>query len=188
MVEAQAQQAYDAAKEAAADELAKLERDAEAARRELADEQRKLKLTSELAGLSRWMAANRRFLTDMGAQIDGVRDAYTAFSERLARTTHAMPIAGVHFSDHSSLVRDLEGYADAVAQNFPRDSPAVQSTFAEASRLSRYYGARREERELLSECQRLRESLAHTAALAMSRSAVPGGLATARSPQKQPAQ
>ncbi|KAJ2771044.1 hypothetical protein IWQ56_001934, partial [Coemansia nantahalensis] len=94
MVEAQAQQAYDAAKEAAADELAKLERDAEAARRELADEQRKLKLTSELAGLSRWMAANRQFLTDMGAQIDGVRDAYTAFSERLARTTHAMPIAG----------------------------------------------------------------------------------------------
>ncbi|KAJ2681796.1 hypothetical protein H4R19_007260, partial [Coemansia spiralis] len=113
MIEARSQLAYDAAKEAAGAELGQLERDAEAARRELADEQRKLKLMGELAGLSRWLAANRHFLAAMGTQIEGVRDAYTGFSERLGRTMRAMPIAGVHFSDHPSLVRDLEGYAGA---------------------------------------------------------------------------
>ncbi|KAJ1732453.1 hypothetical protein LPJ61_002040, partial [Coemansia biformis] len=175
MVEARSQRAYDDAKAAASEELERLAREAETAKAELAGEQRKLKLTRELAALGRWMAANRHLLADMGAQIESVRGAYTAFSERLVRTTRAMPIAGVHFSDHQSLVRDLEGFADAVAQSFPRNSPAVQSMFAMASRLSRYYSGRRQEQELLCECRRLRESLAHTTALAISREVGPGG-------------
>ncbi|KAJ2777251.1 hypothetical protein H4R18_005248 [Coemansia javaensis] len=169
LVEARAQTAYDEAKAAAGHELGRLADEAAAAKRGAAEAQRKLKLMRELAGLAQWMAANRASLAAMAAQIGGVRAAYAAFSDGVAHAARAMPVAGVHFAGPQALQRDLEAFAAAVGRAFPAADPAVQRTYAAAARLRRLYEAQRLERDLLCECRRLRESLAHASALALSR-------------------
>ncbi|KAJ2162857.1 hypothetical protein GGF46_000239 [Coemansia sp. RSA 552] len=171
MIEARSQMAYDEAKEAAGEELSRLADEAEEARRDLFEEQRKLKLMRELAALSKWMHTNRPLLADMAGLVGRVREPYTRFGQGLAQTTRAMPISGVYYSDSESLVRDLEGVVEAVSHSFPPDSPAVQSAFRGAEKINRLYKARRQEQELLSECMQLKESLAHSTALAVSRGA-----------------
>ncbi|KAJ2800131.1 hypothetical protein H4R20_004175 [Coemansia guatemalensis] len=169
MIEARSQIEYDAAKAAAQSELERLTSEAEAAKRALVSEQRRLKLMREHAALSIWMRDNRKHLADMNEQVNSVRSAYTKFGESLAQTTHAMPISDVYFSDTQSLERDIEGFVDAVGQNFPADSEDVQNLFLAAGKLGQYYKGQQQEQELLSECQRLRQSLEHTTALAISR-------------------
>ncbi|KAJ2298405.1 hypothetical protein IWW55_004478 [Coemansia sp. RSA 2706] len=171
LLEARSQAAFDAAKSAAGSELSRLADEAELAKRELLEEQRKLKLVRELAALSGWLAGNRRYLEGMGEQIDSVRQPYTQLSRSLAHTTRAMPISGVHFSDAPSLVRELDGFRDAIARCFPGDAPGVQDMYAVAAKLNRFYQAQRQEHELLCECKRLKESLEQTTALAISRGA-----------------
>ncbi|KAI9500598.1 hypothetical protein BX070DRAFT_254831 [Coemansia spiralis] len=168
MIEARSQMAFNEAKEAAAVDLEHLAYEAECAKQALADEQRKFKLMRELDALSRWMTSNRGFLVDMKTQIARVRSSYSKFSESLDCTTRAMPISNVHFSDAESLVRDLQGFVDSVASSFSKDSKAIQQIMQLTSKLNQYYKVLRQEQELLSECSRLKESLSHTAALAVS--------------------
>ncbi|KAJ2081885.1 hypothetical protein H4R24_001981 [Coemansia sp. RSA 988] len=169
MIEARSQIEYDEAKFSAHAELERLASEAEAAKRALSSEQRRLKLMREHAALSRWMRDNRKYLVDMKDQVNSVRSAYTKFGKSLAQTTNAMPISDVYFSNTQALQRDLEVFADAVNQNFPADSEEVQNLFLAASKLGKYYKGQQQEQELLSECQRLRQSLEHATALAISR-------------------
>ncbi|PIA18308.1 hypothetical protein COEREDRAFT_79805 [Coemansia reversa NRRL 1564] len=169
MIEARSQIQYDEAKSAAHVELERLANEAEAAKQALFSEQRRLKLMREHAALSKWMSDNRKHLVDMNAQVNSIRAAYTKFGENLAQTTHAMPISDVYFTDTLSLEGDIEGFVNAVSQNFPADSEEVQSLFLAADKLGQYYRGQRQEQELLSECQRLRQSLEHTTTLAISR-------------------
>ncbi|KAJ2816903.1 hypothetical protein GGI24_005581, partial [Coemansia furcata] len=94
LIEARSQIQFDEYKAAAAEELDRLSREAEQAKRLLVDEQRKLKLMREYSALSMWLAANKQTLVDMGAQVSSVREPYTRFSEQLKQTTRAMPISG----------------------------------------------------------------------------------------------
>ncbi|KAJ2318053.1 hypothetical protein GGI00_006665 [Coemansia sp. RSA 2681] len=168
LIEARSRVEFEESKAAVTEELNRLAQEAEQAKRALMDEQRKLKLMREYAALSTWLAANKETLADMGAQISKVSEPYTKFSEQLAQTTRAMPISGVYFKDGESLVSDMQGFVDAVEQNFSKDAMQVQDLFKMASRLNQYYKALAQEQELISECDRLRQSLEHTAVLAIS--------------------
>ncbi|KAJ2607363.1 hypothetical protein GGF44_006484 [Coemansia sp. RSA 1694] len=168
LIEARSRVEFEESKAAVTEELNRLAQEAEQAKRALMDEQRKLKLMREYAALSTWLAANKETLADMGAQISKVSEPYTKFSEQLAQTTRAMPISGVYFKDGESLVSDMQGFVDAVEQNFSKDTMQVQDLFKMASRLNQYYKALAQEQELISECDRLRQSLEHTAVLAIS--------------------
>ncbi|KAJ2016434.1 hypothetical protein IWW57_005523 [Coemansia sp. S610] len=168
LIEARSQIQFDENKAAAAEELERLSREAENAKRLLVDEQRKLKLMREYSALSTWLAANKQTLVDMGAQVSRVREPYTRFSEQLKQTTRAMPISGVYFRDGESLVSDMQGFVDAVDRNFPKSSENVQDVFKMASRVNQYYKGLAQEQDLVAECERLRQSLEHTAVLAIS--------------------
>ncbi|KAJ2741949.1 hypothetical protein H4S06_005804 [Coemansia sp. BCRC 34490] len=180
LIEARSQMVFDAAKDAAADELGRLAGEAQAARRDLADTQRKHKLMTELDALTRWLAANRRDLTEIGAQVSRVRQHYTVFGGNLAQTTRAMPIRNVHYGDGESFVREMHAFVRSVGNNASDNSdgngnsnnngPDARVAMDAAAKLSRLYRAQRQETELVSECARMRESLAHTAALAIGRS------------------
>ncbi|KAJ2792547.1 hypothetical protein GGI18_000314 [Coemansia linderi] len=166
--EARSQIQFDENKAAATEELERLSQEAENAKRLLVDEQRKLKLMREYSALSTWLAANKQTLVDMGAQVSRVREPYTRFSEQLKQTTRAMPISGVYFRDGESLVSDMQGFVDAVDRNFPKSSENVQDVFKMASRVNQYYKGLAQEQDLVAECERLRQSLEHTAVLAIS--------------------
>ncbi|KAJ2018966.1 hypothetical protein GGI06_002623 [Coemansia sp. S85] len=166
--EARSQIQFDENKAAAAEELERLSREAENAKRLLVDEQRKLKLMREYSALSTWLAANKQTLVAMGAQVSRVREPYTRFSEQLKQTTRAMPISGVYFRDGESLVSDMQGFVDAVDRNFPKSSENVQGVFKMATRVNQYYKGLAQEQDLVAECERLRQSLEHTAVLAIS--------------------
>ncbi|KAJ2039728.1 hypothetical protein H4S03_001501 [Coemansia sp. S3946] len=165
---ARAQIQFDDNKAAAAEELDRLSREAEHAKRLLVDERRKLKLMQEYSALSTWLAANKQTLVDMGAQVSRVREPYTKFSEQLKQTTRAMPISGVHFRDGESLVNDMQGFVDAVEHNFSTKSEEVRDVFRMASRMKQYYKGLAQEQDLVTECDRLKQSLEHTAVLAIS--------------------
>ncbi|KAJ1761202.1 hypothetical protein LPJ58_001314 [Coemansia sp. RSA 1591] len=171
LTEARSQMAYDDAKSDALDKLTRLTTDAEHARRLWAEEERKLRLMREFAALSKWMAENRSHLDAMKTQIEGVREPYVRFGQSLAHTTRAMPISDVHFDDAHGLVHDMQGFVDTIATCFPPESMAVQGMYDGASKLSKFYRAQRQEQELLAECQRLKESLEHSTALAISQGA-----------------
>ncbi|KAJ1852377.1 hypothetical protein GGH12_003545 [Coemansia sp. RSA 1822] len=171
LIEARSQMAYDDAKSDAFDKLTQLTTDAERARRLWVEEERKLRLMREFAALSKWLADNRSHLNAMKTQIEGVREPYARFGQSLAHTTRAMPISDVHFDDAHELVHDMQVFVDTVATCFPPESMAVQGMYDGASKLSRFYRAQRQELELLAECQRLKESLEHTTALAISQGA-----------------
>ncbi|KAJ2503677.1 hypothetical protein GGH96_000017 [Coemansia sp. RSA 1972] len=171
LTEARSQMAYDDAKSDALDKLTRLTTDAEHARRLWVEEERKLQLMREFAALSKWMADNRSHLEAMKTQVEGVREPYARFGQSLAHTTRAMPISDVHFDNAHELVRDMQGFVDTVATCFPSESMAVQGMYDGASKLSRFYRAQRQEQELLAECQRLKESLEHSTALAISQGA-----------------
>ncbi|KAJ1819473.1 hypothetical protein LPJ60_003749 [Coemansia sp. RSA 2675] len=168
LIEARSQIQFDENKAAATEELERLSQEAENAKRLLVDEQRKLKLMREYSALSTWLAANKQTLVDMGAQVSRVREPYTRFSEQLKQTTRAMPISGVYFRDGESLVSDMQGFVDAVDRNFPKSSENVQDVFKMASRVNQYYKGLAQEQDLVAECERLRQSLEHTAVLAIS--------------------
>ncbi|KAJ2661323.1 hypothetical protein IWW48_002476 [Coemansia sp. RSA 1200] len=173
LIEARSQMVFDAAKDAAADELGRLAGEAQAARRDLADTQRKHKLMTELDALARWLAANRRDLAEIGAQISRVRQHYTVFGGNLAHTTRAMPIRNVHYGDGESFVREMLAFVRSVGNNDNSNNtngPDARVAMDAAAKLSRLYRAQRQETELVSECARMRESLAHTTALAIGRS------------------
>ncbi|KAI8322680.1 hypothetical protein GQ54DRAFT_142634 [Martensiomyces pterosporus] len=169
LIEARSQMEFEEARAAASEDLSRLVNEAEQANQALVDEQRKLKLMREISALSIWLAENRQHLVDMRSQIARVRAPYTAFGESLAQTTRAMPIADVCFDDCESLVGDIEKFADAVAQCFPKDSPRVRDVFLMAGRLRQYYRALRHEQELLSECSRLKQSLEFATTVAVSK-------------------
>ncbi|KAJ2862848.1 hypothetical protein GGH94_004003 [Coemansia aciculifera] len=168
LIEARAQIQFDENKAAAAEELDRLSREAEHAKRLLVEEQRKLKLMQEYSALSSWLAANKQTLVDMGALVSSVREPYTKFSEQLKQTTRAMPISGVYFRDGESLVNDMQGFVDAVEHNFSGKSEQVQDVFRMASRMKQYYKGLAQEQDLVTECDRLKQSLEHTAVLAIS--------------------
>ncbi|KAJ2000955.1 hypothetical protein GGI04_003938 [Coemansia thaxteri] len=168
MIEARSKIEFEENKAAASEELERLVREAEQAKRALAEEERKLKLMREYCALTTWMSANREALADMGAQIARVSEPYTKFSQSLAETTRAMPISGVYYSDGEALVDDMQKFADAVSSSFPATESNVKDLYGMASRLSRLYKALGQERELLSECDRLKQSLEHAAVLAVS--------------------
>ncbi|KAJ2114690.1 hypothetical protein IW146_002891 [Coemansia sp. RSA 922] len=168
LIEARAQIQFDENKAATAEELDRLSREAEHAKRLLVDERRKLKLMQEYSALSTWLAANKQTLVDMGAQVSRVREPYTKFSEQLKQTTRAMPISGVHFRDGESLVNDMQGFVDAVEHNFSTKSEEVRDVFKMACRMKQYYKGLAQEQDLVTECDRLKQSLEHTAVLAIS--------------------
>ncbi|KAJ1664777.1 hypothetical protein IW140_005165 [Coemansia sp. RSA 1813] len=170
LIEARAQMAFDAAKDAATEELEHLTNEVQVAKQELANAQRKHKLMTELDALLRWLAANRQHLTAMEAQVARVRQPYTTLGGSLAHTTRAMPIRNVHYGDGESLVREMQAFVDSVETSFARDQEPVRDAMAVAAKLNRFYKAQSQEAELASECSRIRESLAHTAALAIGRS------------------
>ncbi|KAJ2667703.1 hypothetical protein IWW42_005746 [Coemansia sp. RSA 1085] len=169
MIEARSQIAYEESKEAATEEIDQLAAEAEAAKWELLEEQRKLKLMCELFALHKWMDSNQPYLESMLKQIDSIRTVYSAFSSQLAQTTRAMPISHVHCADPQALVQDISRFADTVAQRFPTDQPSIQHAYSMASKLRSFYRAQQEEQELLCECQRLKGSLEHATALAVSK-------------------
>ncbi|KAJ2844535.1 hypothetical protein IWW36_005150 [Coemansia brasiliensis] len=168
MIEARSQIAYDEAKDAATEEIDQLAAEAETAKQALLEEQRKLKLMRELFALQKWMDSNQPYLESMLKQIDSVRSVYSKFSSQLAQTTRAMPISHVHCADPQLLVQDISRFADTVAQRFPKDQPSTQHAYLMASKLRSFYRAQQEEQELLCECRRLKESLEHATALAVS--------------------
>ncbi|KAJ2723384.1 hypothetical protein GGI07_002659 [Coemansia sp. Benny D115] len=165
LLEARGQMCFDEAKAAAALELERLAQEMTEERRMLAEERRKLKLMRELAALSRWMTGNRAHLESMRRQVDGVGAEYLRLGRQLAETTRAMPLKDVQYGD--GLVADMDVFAATVAERFAGDS-AVAEAMQMAACLGTYYRGAREEARLLSECQRLKESLEHTAALASS--------------------
>ncbi|KAJ2908756.1 hypothetical protein GGI21_002565 [Coemansia aciculifera] len=168
LIEARSRIEFEENKAAVTEELSRLAREAEKAKRALLDEQRKLKLMREYSALTTWLAANKETLTDMGAQISRVSEPYLKFSEQLAQTTQAMPISGVYFRNAESLVSDMQGFVDAVEKNFSKDAPEVQDMFKMTSRLNQYYKGLAQEQDLISECDRLKQSLEHTVVLAIS--------------------
>ncbi|KAJ2862356.1 hypothetical protein GGI22_002217 [Coemansia erecta] len=170
LTEARAQMVFEEAKEAAAEELERLAIEAQVARQELANAQRKYKLMTELDALTRWLAVNRRELAHMGAQVSRVRQPYAALSGGLAHTARAMPICNVHYGDGEALVREMHAFVDSVEEGFGPDQGPGRDAMAVAEKLNRLYKAQRQESELASECARIRESLAHTTALAIGRS------------------
>ncbi|KAJ2741783.1 hypothetical protein GGI20_004950 [Coemansia sp. BCRC 34301] len=62
----------------------------------------------------------------------------------------------------------MQGFVDAVEHNFSSDAQDIQDLFKMVSRLNQYYKALAQEQDLTSECDRLKQSLEHTALLAIS--------------------
>ncbi|KAJ1933842.1 hypothetical protein FBU59_005894 [Linderina macrospora] len=166
LLEARSQREFDEAKRAANSDLQRLVEEAEAEKRALAEEQRKCKLMQELTALAKWLKDNRQFMADMKDSIDKVKDPYLQFAARLRETTRAIPLSGVHFESGEALVRDMEHYMETVRKCFSSDE--ARDAFKVAELLRTYYGEINEEAELLSECKRLKESLAVSANMAVS--------------------
>ncbi|KAJ1958666.1 hypothetical protein EC988_000167 [Linderina pennispora] len=163
---ARSQRQFDEAKQLADNELQRLLEEAEAEKQALLEEQRRYKLMRELTALAKWLKDNKPFMADMKGCIDKVREPYMQLAARLRDTTRAMPVTGVHFESSAALVKDLEQYMEAVKMCFSGDD--ARDMFKVAELLCTYYGGSEEETELMSECIRLKESLAVSANMAVS--------------------